>query len=144
MKHNTKKFVLQELADYRESCAENVRIHERINNLKCSGNADVTNRELNHQVKVTRGILEEECSHMLTQFFKELRIRNKAEKELRKEQEQQKNLNEDLSQLFNAKFLTRPSMQDKKIIAQLNVSRAKFYKDIDLICQMLADRLGLS
>ena len=52
--------------------------------------------EFNHQVKVTRGILEEECSHMLTQFFKELRIRNKAEKELRKEQEQQKNLNEDL------------------------------------------------
>lgn len=41
--------------------------------------------EFNHQVKVTRGILEEECSHMLTQFFKELRIRNKAEKELRKE-----------------------------------------------------------
>lgn len=53
--------------------------------------------EFNHQVKVTRGILEEECSHMLTQFFKELRIRNKAEKELRKGQEQQKNLNEDLS-----------------------------------------------
>lgn len=43
--------------------------------------------EFNHQVKVTRGILEEECSHMLTQFFKELRIRNKAEKELRKEKE---------------------------------------------------------
>ena len=43
--------------------------------------------EFNHQVKVTRGILEEECSHMLTQFFKELRIRNKAEKELRKERE---------------------------------------------------------
>ena len=53
--------------------------------------------EFNHQVKVTRGILEEECSHMLTQFFKELRIRNKAEKELRKEKEQQKNLNADLS-----------------------------------------------
>ena len=53
--------------------------------------------EFNHQVKVTRGILEEECSHMLTQFFKELRIRNKAEKELRKEKEQQKNLNEELS-----------------------------------------------
>lgn len=53
--------------------------------------------EFNHQVKVTRGILEEECSHMLTQFFKELRIHNKAEKELRKEQEQQKNRNEDLS-----------------------------------------------
>ena len=53
--------------------------------------------EFNHQVKVTKRILEEECSHMLTQFFKELRIRNKAEKELRKEKDQQKNLNEDLS-----------------------------------------------
>jgi hypothetical protein len=122
MKHNTKKFVLQELADYRESCAENVRIHERINNLNCSGNADVTNRELK--------IL------FLRQAYLERVIA--AIDNLRE------NLNEDLSQLFNAKFLTRPSMQDKKIIAQLNVSRAKFYKDIDLICQMLADRLGLS
>ena len=104
MKHNTKKFVLQELADYRESCAENVRIHERINNLKCSGNADVTNRELK--------IL------FLRQAYLERVIA--AIDNLRE------NLNEDLSQLFNAKFLTRPSMQDKKIIAQLNVSRAKF------------------
>ena len=122
MKHNTKKFVLQELADYRERCAEYVRIHEWINNLKCSGNADVTNRELK--------IL------FLRQAYLERVIA--AIDNLRE------NLNEDLSQLFNAKFLTRPSMQDKKIIAQLNVSRAKFYKDIDLICQMLADRLGLS
>ena len=37
--------------------------------------------EFNHQVKVTRGIMEEECSRMLTNFFKELRIRNKQEKE---------------------------------------------------------------
>lgn len=122
MKHNTKKFVLQELADYKENCAENVRIHERINNLKCSCNADVTNRELK--------IL------FLRQAYLERVIA--AIDNLRE------NLNEDLSQLFKAKFLTRPSMQDKKIIAQLNVSRAKFYKDIDLICKMLADRLGLS
>lgn len=40
--------------------------------------------EFNHQVKVTRGILEEECSHMLTGFFKELRVRVKAEKENKK------------------------------------------------------------
>ena len=40
--------------------------------------------EFNHQVKVTRGVLEEECSGMLTKFFKELRVRNKAEKELRR------------------------------------------------------------
>lgn len=38
----------------------------------------------NHQVKITRGILEEECSKLLTTFFKELRIRNKAEKEQKK------------------------------------------------------------
>lgn len=36
--------------------------------------------EFNHQVHVTRGIMEEACSHMLTSFFQELRIRNKIEK----------------------------------------------------------------
>lgn len=35
----------------------------------------------NHQVEIVRGILEEECSQMLKIFFKELRVRNKAEKE---------------------------------------------------------------
>lgn len=40
--------------------------------------------EFNHQVSVTRGILEEECSQMLKTFFTELRIRNKAEKEAKK------------------------------------------------------------
>lgn len=33
--------------------------------------------EFNHQVQVERGILEEECSTVLKQFFKDLRIRNK-------------------------------------------------------------------
>lgn len=36
--------------------------------------------EFNHQVQVTKGILEEECSAVLKQFFKDLRIRNKLEK----------------------------------------------------------------
>ena len=40
--------------------------------------------QFNHQVKVTRGTLEEECSQMLKTFFEELRIRNKQEKEARK------------------------------------------------------------
>ena len=40
--------------------------------------------QFNHQVKVTRGILETECSQMLKTFFEELRIRNKQEKEARK------------------------------------------------------------
>ncbi len=38
--------------------------------------------EFNHQVKVTGGILEEECSTMLKTFFAELRVRLKAEKEV--------------------------------------------------------------
>ena len=40
--------------------------------------------QFNHQVEAVRGVLEEECSQMLKTFFKELRVRNKAEKELRK------------------------------------------------------------
>ena len=36
--------------------------------------------QFNHQVKVTRGVLEEECSTILKDFFKDLRIRVKEEK----------------------------------------------------------------
>lgn len=43
--------------------------------------------EFNHQVKVIRGVLEEECSLMLKEFFKELRVRVKKEKEERRAQE---------------------------------------------------------
>ena len=35
----------------------------------------------NHQVKITKGVLEEECSSMLSSFFRELRQWKKAEKE---------------------------------------------------------------
>ena len=37
--------------------------------------------QFNHQVKVTRGVLEEECSTILKDFFKDLRIRVKEEKD---------------------------------------------------------------
>ena len=40
--------------------------------------------QFNHQVAVTRGVLEQECSDMLKTFFAELRGRNKLEKEERK------------------------------------------------------------
>jgi len=36
--------------------------------------------QFNHQVEVTRGVLEEKCSSMLKEFFKELRERNRMEK----------------------------------------------------------------
>ena len=39
--------------------------------------------EFNHQVETVRGVLEEECAMMLKNFFRELRIRNKQEKELK-------------------------------------------------------------
>ena len=35
----------------------------------------------NHQVEIERGVLEEECSKMLTSFFKRLRQKLKVEKE---------------------------------------------------------------
>lgn len=38
--------------------------------------------EFNHQVPIVNGILQEQCSQMLTTFFKELRIRNKLDKNL--------------------------------------------------------------
>lgn len=43
--------------------------------------------QFNHQVAVTRGVLEQECSDMLKLFFTELRVRNKQEKEVRKKEQ---------------------------------------------------------
>ena len=40
--------------------------------------------EFNHQVNVMRGVMEEECSQILQDFFRELRIRNKEEKAAKK------------------------------------------------------------
>lgn len=40
--------------------------------------------EFNHQAEVSRGVMEEECTAILTKFFKELRVRNKIEKALKK------------------------------------------------------------
>ena len=37
-------------------------------------------KEFNHQVDITRDVLQEECSAMLSTFFKELRIKKQLEK----------------------------------------------------------------
>lgn len=42
-------------------------------------------QEFNHQVEVTRGVLEEECSEMLSAFFRELRKQQKEKKKQKKE-----------------------------------------------------------
>ena len=49
----------------------------------CAGSVmDILNNpDFNHQVLVKRGVLKDECSQMLKEFFVELRARNKAEKE---------------------------------------------------------------
>ena len=44
-------------------------------------------KQFNHQVEMETGILEEECSEMLSQFFKELRQKKKAEKLIDKKAE---------------------------------------------------------
>ena len=41
----------------------------------------------NHQTEITWGVLEQECSQMLTGFFRELRARQKREKEAEKKKE---------------------------------------------------------
>ncbi len=49
----------------------------------CAGSVmDILNNsDFNHQVNVRKGVLKEECSKLLKDFFVELRARNKAEKE---------------------------------------------------------------
>lgn len=42
----------------------------------------------NHQAEVERGVLDEECSELLTRFFKELRVRLKIEKAMKREAEE--------------------------------------------------------
>ncbi len=39
-------------------------------------------RQFNHQVEIERGVLEEECSEMLSGFFRELRRRSKEDKQV--------------------------------------------------------------
>ena len=45
------------------------------------------NNEFNHQVELKEGVLKEECTDMLQDFFKELRVRVKAERKAKKEAE---------------------------------------------------------
>ena len=59
---------------FRSGCAGSV-----INLLEMDG--------FNHKAQVTRGILEEECSQMLSGFFKELREEKARKKQAAKENE---------------------------------------------------------
>lgn len=52
-------------------------------------------REFNHQVEVVRGVREEECSVMLSSFFRELRIKHRKDKGNNEEQENSEEQAED-------------------------------------------------
>jgi tRNA(adenine34) deaminase len=44
-------------------------------------------KEFNHQVEVTKGVLEEKCSLLLKTFFKELRGKKKKNKNIKNKEE---------------------------------------------------------
>ena len=48
--------------------------------------------QFNHQANVIRGVMEEECSQILQDFFRELRVRNKEEKAARKAELEKENI----------------------------------------------------
>lgn len=49
-------------------------------------------KEFNHQVELTTGVMEEECKNVLQGFFAKLRERNRLEKESKKTQDNQGNV----------------------------------------------------
>ena len=50
------------------------------------------NDAFNHQAEMVTGVLETECSSMLTEFFKDLRVRNREEKERLKAEQYEKSM----------------------------------------------------
>ncbi len=51
------------------------------------GTGSAADGQFNHQAELETGVLEEECSHLMKQFFRELRQRKKEEKEEKKRAE---------------------------------------------------------
>ena len=54
----------------------------------CGSVLNLLDYPFNHRVNVCGGIMEEECSQILQEFFKELRVRNKEEKAAKKAQQE--------------------------------------------------------
>lgn len=63
-------------------------------------------KEFNHQVEITEGVRQEECSSMLTNFFKALRVKLKTEKELKAQENEDSEVIKDIqSRLFELQDL---------------------------------------
>ncbi len=74
--------------------------------------------EFNHQVEITTGILREECTALLQGFFRDLRVRNRAEKQRAREAEAANSHGDrdsaagsDLAQHAAAQMLTHPNRE---------------------------------
>ena len=55
----------------------------------CGGSILLEMQEFNHQVQVERGVLQEECSEMLSAFFRKLREIQKEKKRKRKQMQEE-------------------------------------------------------
>ncbi len=53
--------------------------------------------EFNHQTELTKGVLEEECSQMMKEFFKELRDSKKEKKEKQDNQDKKSDIPDEIS-----------------------------------------------
>lgn len=53
--------------------------------------------EFNHQTELTKGVLEEECSRMMKEFFRELRESKKEKKEKKVKQDKKSDIPEEIS-----------------------------------------------
>lgn len=51
----------------------------------------ITDEKHNHRIEVTRGVLENECSTLISSFFTMRREQKRAQKELQKEQQENEN-----------------------------------------------------
>ena len=60
--------------------------------------------QFNHQVKVERGVLKEECSEMLSAFFRRLRVvKKKKKEEIKKEKKQVANIEEHWGEIASSR-----------------------------------------
>lgn len=121
MKRETKRFILQELSDYVYSCEELKKLYLEMETAKKAPIGRYSNRQL------TTLALRIENLERIVVAIESVSLM----------------LNNDLHNIFVARFVEKPQKTDCEIYAALHMGKAKFYKDVHTICEMLAVKLGL-
>ena len=121
MKRETKRFILQELSDYVYSCEELKKLYLEMETAKKAPIGKYSNRQL------TTLALRIENLERIVVAIESVSLM----------------LNNDLHNIFVARFVEKPQKTDCEIYAALHMGKAKFYKDVHTICEMLAVKLGL-